>query len=126
MLNLRLALGLTLCLLATACIKGDDPKAYLGHWKKLKYQHIVLEITDEGNNNFTVSKTDLEQWKRPVKKAAATIKDGVLLIEGTEAGTIQKDGSLLYLGGQYVRQTAAEIEAMKVTLATPQKSFEPF
>lgn len=113
-----------MCTALLACNKGTV--SYTGHWKKLDKPNVVLEITDEGNDHVVISKTNINEWKRPVRKVPITIDGGALIFRDIQVGIIQKDGSLLFDGAVYVRQSVAEIEAMKVTLATPQKPFRPF
>lgn len=116
-MNFKIIIAGVLTIALAGCSNGD-PNAYLGYWTKAKYRHIVLEITDQGNNHYLIKQL---ADGFPPRKEMASMKDGELLIEGVEPVPILKDGSLFYSGREWVRMTEAEVEAMKFKLATPQK-----
>lgn len=118
-------------LIATVLLTGcnedtADNAAYFGHWKNVKYPNVVLEITDEGENKVVIAKTDLNERKRPVRKEPASMKDGVLMYGDIYPLVIQKDGTLVYQGDSFIKQTDEEIANTKKALATPQVHRDPF
>jgi len=113
-MNFKIIIGVFLTIALADCSNREDPKAYLGHWKKAKYTHVVLEITDAGNNHYLLKQLNLLQGPGfPPRKTMATMKGGELLIGGNQPVSILKDGSLLYAGDEFVRQTDAEVTEMK-------------
>lgn len=112
-MNFKIIIAGLLTIVLTGCGNGD-PKAYLGYWKKADRKHIVLEITDKGNNHYLLKELDLHLGPGfPPRKTMVSMKDGELLIEGVEPVPILKDGSLFYSGREFVRQTDAEVAEMK-------------
>lgn len=112
-MNFKIIIASLLTIAVVGC-SNEDPKAYLGHWKKAKYEHVVLEIVDQGNNHYLLKQLNLRQGPGfPPRKAIATMKEGELLIGGNQPVPILKDGSLLYAGDEFVRQTDAEVTEMK-------------
>lgn len=117
-MNFKIIMAGLLTIVLVGCNNEGDPEAYLGYWTKAKYRHIVLEITDQGNNHFLIKQL---ADGFPPRKEMASMKDGELMIGGVEAVPILKDGSLFYSGREWVRMTGAEVEAMKHKLTTPQR-----
>lgn len=119
-MNFKIIIAGLLAIALIGCSNGD-PKAYLGYWTKTKYKHMVLEITDEGSNHYLLNQFDSRAVDGfPPRKEMASMKDGQLMIGGKSV-PILKNGSLLYYEREWVRMTEAEVEAMKVKLANPQK-----
>lgn len=113
--------------LLTGCIEDKaDGSDYYGYWKKVNYPNVILEITNEGNNKVVLAKTDLKERNRPVRKEPGSMKDGVLMYGDIYPLVIQQDGTLVYQGDSFVKQTYEEIAHNKKALATPQVHNDPF
>ena len=117
-MNFKIIIAGLLTIVLAGCNNEGDPQAYLGYWTKAKYRHIVLEITDQGNNHYLIKQL---ADGFPPRKEMGSMKDGELMIGGVEPVSILKDGSLLYSGREWVRMTGAEVEAVKLKFATLQK-----
>ncbi len=120
-MNFKIIVASLLTIALVGCSNGN-PKDYLGYWTKTKYKHMILEITDVGNNHYLLNQFDSRAIDGfPPRKEMASMKDGQLMIDGIGPVPILKNGSLLYSEREWVRMPEAEVEAMKVKLATPQK-----
>jgi len=110
----KITIASLLAIALTACNNKEDLKTYVGYWKNVERNHIVLEITDKGNNQYLLKQLNLHAGPGfPPRKTIATMKDGELMIGGIEPVSILKDGNLLYAGDEFVRQTDAEVTGLK-------------
>jgi len=113
-MNFKIMIACLLTIALAGCSSGENSQAYLGYWKKVKSSHVVLEITDKGNNHYLLTLLNLNDGAGfPPRKTMAAMKGGELVIGGNEPVPILKDGALLYSGGEFVRQTDAEVASMK-------------
>lgn len=113
-MHFKIIIAGLLAIVLTACSNKEDIETYVGYWKNSKRNHIVLEITDKGNNQYLLKQLNLNAGPGfPPRKSFASMKDGELLIGGIEPVSILKDGNLMYAGHEFVRQTDAEVTALK-------------